>query len=188
MVCKGGLPSGPYPGAPIYMQGLVDPLTYIVSLLTYTDDVLGREPIFEREGLCSRAACTCTEWGLVCNNFEYAYFNPTIHHWYRSLCIETCGCRERKPPGATSVTATTSQATITVENSVPNTTAAGTSGCLAGEKGGWTTKQLPKCCPGYTFQAMTPKEVYSLYGLIPNITAAVMGICSNGSTSNLSGS
>ena len=185
------------------MYGVVNPITYLISLLVYTGHDGGREYIFEREGLCMNAGCKCTEWGLVCNNFEYAYFDLTIHDWYRSLCLDSCGCTEILPPtrSATDLaTATglfnssTMHAASTTGRSMPNGLTLPSSDCLAGENGGWTTKQLAKCCPGYTFQALTPKEAYDLYGSILNATAVldngmIIGICSNvSSTLDLSNS
>ena len=180
MSCPGSLPSAPYPGEPIYMTAIVDPITHIIDHLVYLDRVLGFEPIFEREGLCSRAGCKCTDWGIVCNNYEYAYFDLTIHSWYSSQCHETCGCKRLvSPPNTTNATGA-----VMGESGANETTTVQSNSCLAGEDAEWTTKQEAKCCPGYIFLALTLEEADGLYGLPSNATevdnsGSTIGVCSN---------
>lgn len=169
------------------MTSTTDPITHIVASLTYYDNELGKEYILTKEGLCSRVGCKCTQWGPVCNNFEYEYFNTYIHHFYRSFCLESCGCMKVKPTlidGANVTSFAINGTRVTTSPSSLKTTAIASGNCLAGEAAGWTTEQQAKCCWGYHFQPLTPKQVYDLYGLVPSAsgfgdTAVTIGVCSS---------
>ena len=119
--CPGSLPHGPYPEAPIYMSAVVDPITYLVRYLQYTDHWQRRETILEREGLCSRAGCKCTDDEIVCNNFDYIYFDLTIYSWYQFMCYSTCGCK-RVGPGSSSTINITAEAKNETLYRIPNST------------------------------------------------------------------
>lgn len=198
--CPGGLPTPPYPEAPIFMRGMMDPKTHLVKFLLYHDQLLGLEYVLNREDLCSRAACKCIYDGnIACNNFEFEYFNRYVHHWYAPSCGATCRCKQGVPLSATlshGVANTTSDITNTTSTGMSRSnssdTTLGSGACLAGKKAGWTTEQQGNCCPGYTFQALTPKEAYSSYGFTVNATGlnnspSAIGICTeNPSTLDIS--
>lgn len=81
------------------MRAYTDPADpRIVRALRYKDREEGTwEVILEREGLCSRAGCKCVEGDVVCNNFEYIYFDPLLYEWYEPQCYSSCGCRTSGP-------------------------------------------------------------------------------------------
>ena len=186
LVCKGGLPSAPYPGPPIFMFGHIDPISHLVASLEYFDLEIGREFIITREGLCSRAGCKCTQWGLVCNNFEYEYFNPTIHFYYRPLCLSTCGCVKVVPTITIEATLSTPTNTETLGaapgSSSPNDIMTATGDCVAGGVSGRAMGQQPNCCPGFQYQAGTQEQTPGIYrstlgtGAM-NQTAHGIGLC-----------
>ena len=205
LFCKGGLPSAPYPGKPIFMASHSDPISHLVTSLEYFDDEIGEEYIITREGLCTRAGCKCTQWGLVCNNFEYAYFNPTIHFYYRPLCMSSCVCMEVIPTSTPTITieATLSAPTYTnhgvanVSNvatgaSSSDGTMATSGDCVAGGVSSRAIGRQPNCCPGYQFQALTQEQAHGIYRSALSIrgmnqTAHAIGVClSPTSTSDVS--
>ena len=193
MECPDPLPLPPYPGAPIYMQGYFDTITHMTRFLLYHDPDLGTEYILGRTDLCSRAACKCTQWGVVCNNFDYVYFVKEINFWYRPLCLSTCRCKHDPKAVASAPSMNMVNSSVeAVQAMLSNGTAVAAATCLAGRDTGWTTKQYANCCPGYAFQALDPQTAYHWYGLRENMTvlqesATEIGICSsNMSTADVS--
>lgn len=81
------------------MRNFTDPKNpLVVKSLRYNDRWTRTvEVILEREGLCSRAGCECIGGGLVCNNFEYPYFDAMIYAWYAPMCYSTCRCQSIAP-------------------------------------------------------------------------------------------
>ena len=54
-------------------------------------------------------------------------------------------------------------------------------GCLAGQQAGWTFEDSAdeRCCPGYSFKALTAQEACTLYGL-PCVSKIVDGVVNVG--------
>ena len=169
------------------MQNNINPITHIITSLQYYDHELGLEHILDRDDLCSRAGCKCTLWGIVCNNFEFEYFDKTINYWFTPLCHASCKCGSSPPSmsvGTNHASSNISTATPAItDDSGLNRTAVGSSGCLAGEDAGWTIQEQASCCPGYSFNTLNPEETFKIHGNRLNSStitgdALAIGICS----------
>lgn len=107
-----------------------DPL--IVKTLRYLDRwTHTTEVILEREGLCSRAGCQCIAAALVCNNFDYPYFDSLISAWYAPSCYANCGCRHERLPAVSR-----ENGTVNVGLNIPNSTTSVAEDWLAGQQAG----------------------------------------------------
>lgn len=99
------------------MHGLFDRAKNVVTALNYLDQYNEIEYIYSLEGLCSIAGCKCVDGNVICNNFDYIYFNERIHHTYSLMCRVRCGC-EQEDLERPSIGNTRSNASIDVlENS-----------------------------------------------------------------------
>ena len=140
------------------------------------------------------AGCFCNGPTMNCNNIEGNLYNRAIALKYAGLCFHTCHCLAEYPD-APIISNTTTQIDVGdgVVVNLPanlynlrnrlNTDGAilGHGACFAGEKAGWTFEMsaAKTCCPGYSFNALTPQEAYMLCSL-PYVSDIIAGIVTIG--------
>ena len=87
----------------------------IVTAIEFETDGYPFE-VWDLEGLCEVAGCTCIEATLTCNNHEALFYNDEVAKAYAGPCLHTCRCIaliDKGPMGNdTSVTRVDSKAVL----------------------------------------------------------------------------